>query len=104
MILKLLSMIWRMSFLKFLRIASFSLKGPKLFRKLWHGVSMFELVRKPCSLNFGMLGLFGMIGITLLLAAVFAFGACGIKGNDGQFDAYGREWCTEGARAEWARR
>ena len=31
---------------------------PKAFRKLWHGVSMFELVRKPCSLNFGMLGLF----------------------------------------------
>ena len=30
MILKLLSMIWRMSFLKFFRIASFFLKGPKL--------------------------------------------------------------------------
>ena len=30
MILKLLSMIWRMSFLKFVRILSFSLKGPKL--------------------------------------------------------------------------
>ena len=30
MILKLLSMIWRMSFLKFFRIARFSLKGPKL--------------------------------------------------------------------------
>ena len=60
---------------------------------------MFELVRKPCSLNFGsMLGLFGMIGMTLLLAAVCAFG---IQGNDGQFDAYGREWCTKGARAEW---
>ena len=74
---------------------------PKAFRKLWHGVSMFELVRKPCSLNFGMLGLFGIIGMTLLLAAVFAFGAFGIQGNDGQFDAYGREWCTKGARAEW---
>ena len=74
---------------------------PKAFRKLWHGVSMFELVRKPCSLNFGMLGLFGMIGMTLLLAAVFAFVAFGNQGNDGQFDAYGREWCTKGARAEW---
>ena len=62
---------------------------PKAFRKFWHGVSMFELVRKQCSLNFGMLGLFGMIGMTLLLAAVFAFGAfCG-KGNDGQLVACG---------------
>ena len=43
---------------------------------------MFELVRKPCSLNFGMLGLFGM----LLLAAVFA---C-VVFEDGQFVAYGR--------------
>ena len=73
---------------------------PKAFRKLWHGVSMFELVRKPCSLNFGMLGLFGMIGMTLLLAAVFAFVAFGNQGDDGQFVAYGRE-CTKGARAEW---
>ena len=78
---------------------------PKAFRKFWHGVSMFELVRKPCSLNFGMLGLFGMIGMTLLLAAVFAFVAFGNQGDDGQFvaygrDAYGRE-CTKGARAEW---
>ena len=55
---------------------------PKAFRKLWHGVSMFELVRKPCSLNFGTLGLFGM----LLLAAVFA---C-VVFEDGQFVAYGR--------------
>ena len=94
----LLSMTVRMSFLKLFRIA---IERPKAFRKLWHGVSMFELVRKPCSLNFGMLGLFGMIGMTLLLAAVFAFGAFGIQGNDGQFDAYGREWCTKGARAEW---
>ena len=55
---------------------------------------MFELVRKPCSLNFGMLGLFGMIGMTLLLAAVFAFGAfCG-KGNDGQLVACGGSWRT----------
>ena len=51
---------------------------------------MFELVRKPCSLNFGMLGLFGMIGMTLLLAAVFAFVASGNQGDDGQFVAYGR--------------
>ena len=64
---------------------------PKAFRKLWHGVSMFELVRKPCSLNFGMLGLFGMIGMTLLLAAVFAFVAFGSQGDDGQFVAYGRD-------------
>ena len=63
---------------------------PKAFRKFWHGVSMFELVRKPCSLNFGMLGLFGMIGMTLLLAAVFAFVAFGNQGDDGQFVAYGR--------------
>ena len=61
----------------------FSPERPKAFRKLWHGVSMFELVRKPCSLNFGMLGLFGM---TLLLAAVFA---C-LVFQDGQFVAYGR--------------
>ena len=75
---------------------------PKAFRKLWHGVSMFELVRKPCSLNFGMLGLFGMIGVTLLLAAVFAFGAFYGKGNDGQLVAYGGDWRTECARAgEW---
>ena len=60
---------------------------PKAFRKFWHGVSMFELVRKPCSLNFGM------IGMTLLLAAVFAFVAFGNQGDDGQFVAYGRE-CT----------
>ena len=63
---------------------------PKAFRKFWHGVSMFELVRKPCSLNFGMLGLFGMIGMTLLLAAVFAFVAFGNQGDDGQFVAYER--------------
>ena len=63
---------------------------------------MFELVRKPCSLNFGMLGLFGMIGMTLLLAAVFASGAFYGKGNDGQLVAYGGEWRTECARAgEW---
>ena len=61
----------------------FSPERPKAFRELWHGVSMFELVRKPCSLNFGMLGLFGM---TLLLAAVFA---C-LVFQDGQFVAYGR--------------
>ena len=61
----------------------FSPERPKAFRKLWHGVSMFELVRKPCSLNFGMLGLFGM---TLLLAAVFA---C-LVFQDGQFVSYGR--------------
>ena len=73
---------------------------PKALRKFWHGVSMFELVRKQCSLNFGMLGLFGMIGMTLLLAAVFAFVASGNQGDDGQFVAYGRE-CTKGARAEW---
>ena len=73
---------------------------PKALRKFWHGVSMFELVRKQCSLNFGMLGLFGMIGMTLLLAAVFAFVAFGNQGDDGQFVAYGRE-CTKGARAEW---
>ena len=73
---------------------------PKAFRKLWHGVSMFELVRKQCSLNFGMLGLFGMIGMTLLLAAVFAFGAfCG-KGNDGQLVACGGSGRTGCARAE----
>ena len=73
---------------------------PKAFRKLWHGVSMYELVRKPCSLNFGMLGLFGMIGMTLLLAAVFAFGAfCG-KGNDGQLVACGGSWGTGCSRAE----
>ena len=67
---------------------------PKAFRKFWHGVSMFELVRKQCSLNFGMLGLFGMIGMTLLLAAVFAFGAfCG-RGNDGQLVACGGSECT----------
>ena len=69
---------------------------PKAFRKFWHGVSMFELGRKPCSLNFGM------IGMTLLLAAVFAFVAFGNQGDDGQFvayGAYGRE-CTSD-RAEW---
>ena len=55
---------------------------PKAFRKLWHGVSMFELVRKPCSLNFGM------FGMTLLLAAVFACFGFGPQGVDGQFVAY----------------
>ena len=74
---------------------------PEAFRKLWHGVK-FELVRKLCSLNFGMLGLFGMFGMTLLLAAVFAFGAFYGKGNDGQLVAYGGEWRTECARAgDW---
>ena len=70
---------------EFLEVCSgfeFFPERPKAFRKLWHGVSMFELVRKPCSLNFGMLGLFGM----LLLAAVFA---C-VVFEDGQFVAYGR--------------
>ena len=75
---------------------------PEAFRKPWHGVSKFELVRKLCSLNFGMLGLFGMFGMTLLLAAVFAFGAFYGKGNDGQLVAYGGEWRTECARAgDW---
>ena len=72
---------------------------PKAFRKFWHGVSMFELVRKQCSLNFGMLGLFGMIGMTLLLAAVFSFGAFGGKGNDGQLGACGEPGRTSCAGA-----